>query len=61
MSQADIASWVAGMGETDRDRLLAIRNLLRHANEDRMSGPDRIICHQAMRALEDRRPAGIRA
>ena len=52
MTEQEIKAWLRLIGRTDADRIRSIRELLRHANEDRMSAEDRTICRQTLTRLE---------
>lgn len=53
LTDVEVKAWVAGIAKTDATRLLAIRDLLRHANEDQMSVEDREICRREIDRLMD--------
>lgn len=51
MTAEDIAFWLSRLGHTKRQKVAALRDLLRHAKGDEMSDEDRAICLDALHAL----------
>ena len=45
---ADLWRWWCRMGDTDAARAAIVRDMLRKANEDRMSVDDRASCRRAL-------------
>ena len=52
MTTPEIQQWILGMGRTPADRIRAVADLLRHANEDRMVPEDVRICRSALEELQ---------
>lgn len=55
LSPAELAYWESRMGASPEEKIASIRNLLRHAAEDRMSKDDREICKTTLLRLEAER------
>ena len=51
MSDAEIRGWLRLMGDTRAQQLARVRDLLVHANGDRMTLEDRIVCRRALQIL----------
>ena len=51
LTAAEIREWVAGMGRNDKERISAIRQLLKHKYQDQMSVKDAAICEQELKKL----------
>lgn len=58
MSDDEVRRWLGFIGVTPSQQLWRVKELLAHANGDRMSHEDRWICRRALQLLEqDRRIA----
>lgn len=53
LSRAEVDAWLEDLGSTDHDRCAVIRDLLRHARKDQMSGADIVICRQELERLSE--------
>lgn len=56
----DTRTWLQLLAPDREERIWIIRQLLLHANEDRMSAEDRTICRKALEGLLAERPAHYR-
>ena len=52
MTPQEIQAWSRSLGTNDAERVSGIKDLLQHANEDRMSSEDRTICWAELLRLE---------
>lgn len=44
----DIRGWLTNLAPTNKQRLIIVKDMLRHANEDQMNPDDRDICQQIL-------------
>lgn len=51
LSRAEIDAWLESLGETPRQRITVLRDLLKHAPGDEMTAADRDICRKELGRL----------
>jgi hypothetical protein len=59
MTDTEQEQWVEMLGRSDLQRLLIVRDLLRHANEDKMAREDRMICRRWEAVIAKRMRASL--
>ena len=54
MTDTEMRSWLHCLAKDNQSRAAIIKDMLRHANGDRMSEQDRVICRRALVLIDSR-------
>jgi hypothetical protein len=57
----EIKQWIRSLGATRQEQIKVLQDLIRHANTDRMSAEDRVLCKDTLERLQNdvRREQGL--